>query len=267
MKLVFHPFDVVLLFLFLQAFPAGAGEVVSKPMHPGGACFFTYKVIRSYPHARDAFTQGLVYADGFLYEGTGLYGRSTLRMVKLSSGDVVKKMPLAPSFFGEGVAVLGKRIIQLTWRSRTGLVYNRDTFELIEKFSYDYEGWGATYCKNKLIVSDGTSLLHFWGTSPFRETKTVRVFDGGYPVEGLNELECVKGDIYANVWPTHYIVIIDPETGGVKGWLDMKGLLQGNDARGADVLNGIAYDEKGDRLFVTGKMWPKVFEIKVMNPR
>lgn len=266
-KLRVQSWGMVLLVLVLHAFPAGAQEADAKRVHPGGAGFYEYRIIRSYPHDKDAFTQGLVYADGFLYEGTGLYGHSTLRMVELSSGRVVRKISLAQSFFGEGVAVFGNRIVQFTWRSRTGFVYNRDTFEPLGKFSYDYEGWGATNCKKKLIVSDGTSLLHFWDTNPFRETKTMRIHDGGHPVEGLNELECVNGDIYANVWLTNYIAVINPETGGVKGWLDMKGLLSGSDARGADVPNGIAYDEKGDRLFVTGKLWPRVFEIKVVNQR
>lgn len=266
-KLKVHPWGIMLLILVMHAFPAEAGESGAKRMHPGGAGFYAYRVIRSYPHDRNAFTQGLVYADGFLYEGTGLYGHSTLRMVNLSSGRVVREIALAPSFFGEGVAVLDDRIVQFTWRSHTGFVYDRKTFEPVGKFFYDYEGWGATICKDKLVVSDGTSLLHFWDTRPFRETKTMRIHDGGRPVEGLNELECVKGDIYANVWPTNYIVVINPETGSVKGWLDMQGLLSGADARGADVLNGIAWDEKEDRLFVTGKLWPRIYEIKVVNQR
>jgi len=256
----------LLLFLF---FLSGWTQGISGAggINPGGAGFYSYRVVRSYPHDRGAFTQGLVYDGGFFYEGTGLNGRSTLRRVEPNSGKVIKNVSLSPSFFGEGIAVYGNRIIQLTWLSKRGFVYEKDKFELIGQFSYEHEGWGATSNGRELIVSDGTSLLRFWNKDDFRETRTVRVHDGRYPVNGLNELEYVRGDIYANVWPTNYIAVINPATGSVKGWFDMGRLLSATEAQGVDVLNGIAYDAKGDRLFVTGKLWPKIFEIESINKR
>jgi glutamine cyclotransferase len=256
---------VFLLLITLLPVAARAGDNVARRMNPGGAGFYSYRVVRSYPHDRSAYTQGLVYDGAHLYEGTGLYGHSTLRMVTLASGEVVRKIQLLPIFFGEGVAVTGDRIFQLTWQSRTGFVYKKGSFKLIDKFTFDYEGWGATANKSELVVSDGTSLLHFWDTLFLREKNTVRVFDGRNPVNGLNELEFVRGDIYANVWPTNYIAVINPATGMVKGWLDMNGLLSAIESRGVDVLNGIAYDEKRNRLLITGKLWPKIFEIEVIG--
>jgi glutamine cyclotransferase len=254
-----------LLLIFLTSASSAAQGQGGQRGNPGGAGLYSYRVVRSYPHDPGAFTQGLVYDGGFFYEGTGLYGHSTLRLVEPASGGVVKKISLAPSFFGEGIAVSGNRIIQLTWKSRTGFVYKKDSFELIGKFSYDHEGWGATSDPKELIISDGTSLLHFWDPHDLREKRRVSVHDGHYPVKGINELEYVQGDIFANVWPTNYIAVINPVTGRVKGWLNMSGLLSATEARGADVLNGIAYDAKRDRLFVTGKLWPKIFEIELLN--
>jgi len=256
-----------LFLLLLLSLSAGAQGQSGERRNPGGAGFYSYRVVRSYPHDRSAFTQGLAYDGGFFYEGTGLNGHSTLRRVDPNSGSVIKKISLSPSFFGEGIAVSGNRIIQLTWLSKTGFVYKKSSLELIGKFSYNHEGWGATSNKKELIISDGTALLHFRDSDDLRETKTVRVHDGRYPVKGLNELEYVRGDIYANVWPTNYIAVINPATGSVKGWLDMNGLLSVSDSPGVDVLNGIAYDAKGDRLFVTGKLWPKIFEIELINKK
>jgi glutamine cyclotransferase len=256
------------MFLFLlSSMPVWAAGSDGKRLNPNGAAFYSYRVVRSYPHDCESFTQGLAYDAGFFYEGTGLYGHSTLRKVVPATGVVVKKISMSPRFFGEGVAISGDRIIQLTWQSRTGFVYKQDSFELIGKFSYDYEGWGVTSNKKELIISDGTALLHFWDLKTLQETRTVRVHDGGHPVTGLNELEYVQGDLYANVWPTNYIVVVNPETGRVKGWLDMSGLLSALDSQGADVLNGIAYDEEGNRLFATGKLWPKIFEIELIGKK
>lgn len=255
----------MLLLLLFPVLSAASGGEKGERRNPNGAGFYSYRVVRSFPHDRGAFTQGLVYDGGFFYEGTGLNGRSTLRKVDPASGGVIKAISLAPSFFGEGVAIFGNRLIQLTWLSRTGFVYKKDTFELIGKFSYAYEGWGATSNNQELIISDGTDLLHFWSADKLRETRTVRVHDGRYPVTGLNELEYVRGDIYANLWPTNYIAVINPQTGSVKGWLDMDGLLPAAEGKGADVLNGIAYDSRRNRLFVTGKLWPKIFEIELIN--
>lgn len=260
--------QAALLWLLLLPVVSVAGQDESPEKRiQGGANFYNYCVVRSYPHDRGAFTQGLAYDGGFFYEGTGLYGRSTLRRVKPDSGKIIKMVSLSSSYFGEGVAIFGNRVMQLTWLSQTGFVYDKGSLKLIGKFSYDYEGWGMTSGNGELIVSDGTDTLHFLNPENFRETKKIRVHDGCLPVTGLNELEYCRGDIYANVWPTNYIVVINPLTGQTKGWLDMTGLLSSSDSRGVDVLNGIAYDIKGDRLFVTGKLWPKIFEIKLSEKR
>ena len=233
----------------------------------GGANFYNYSIVRTYPHDREAFTQGLAYDAGFFYEGTGLYGRSTLRRVKPDSGKIMKMIRLSSSYFGEGVAVLGNRVVQLTWLSRTGFVYDKGSLKRVGTFSYNYEGWGVTSTDSELIISDGTDTLHFLNPENFQETRKILVRDGSLPVRGLNELEYCRGNIYANVWPTPHIVIINPSTGQTKGWLDMNGLLSPFDSQGVDVLNGIAYDTKKDRLFVTGKLWPKVLEIGLSQKR
>jgi glutaminyl-peptide cyclotransferase len=237
-------------------------------LKPGRTALSAYRIIRSYPHDRQAFTQGLVYERGFFYEGTGLHGRSSLRKVDPTSGRILKEIRLAPSHFGEGITVFGDRIVQLTWLSHVGFVYDKTSFLLLKTFTYPQEGWGVTHDGERLIMSDGTSVLHFLDPKDFREVATLSVHDEKGPVSGLNELEYVQGDIYANVWPTDRIAVIHPRTGLVEAWLDLKGLLGGTDSRGVDVLNGIAYDARGDRLFVTGKLWPKVFEIQpAFRPR
>jgi glutaminyl-peptide cyclotransferase len=243
----------------------GAG---GEGLKPGGTSVSPYRVIRSYPHDRQAFTQGLVFEGGFFYEGTGLRGRSSLRKVDPVSGRILKEISLEPSHFGEGITVFGDRIVQLTWLSHLGFVYDKASFRLLKTFAYPQEGWGITHDGERLIRSDGTSILHFLDPNDFREVATVGVHDERGPVTGLNELEYVQGVIYANVWPTDRIAVIHPRTGRVEAWMDLKGLLGKTDSRGADVLNGIAYDARGDRLFVTGKLWPKVFEIQpAFRPR
>ena len=221
------------------------------------------QVVRVYPHDPQAFTQGLVYVDGTLFESTGLNGRSGIRRVKLDNGEVLQVQPLDPRHFGEGIAVVGNAIVQLTWQSGVGFVYDRTTFQQTRTFTYTGEGWGLTYDGTRLIMSDGTALLRFLDPKTLKETGRVQVKDGSRPIEQLNELEIVKGELFANVWGTDRIVRIDPKTGVVRGWIDLRGLLDARDAAGVDVLNGIAYDAAGDRLFVTGKLWPKLFEIKV----
>jgi glutamine cyclotransferase len=253
------------LALFAGAFPLH-GEAAGEPL-PGTTPWYRYRVVRSHPHDRQAFTQGLIYADGFLYEGTGLHGSSSLRKVELASGRVLKEIRLAPIHFGEGITAFGDWIVQVTWRSRVGFVYDKRTFRLLRQFTYPHEGWGITHDGKRLIMSDGTSTLHFLDPKDFRETAVVSVFDERGPVTGLNELEYVQGVIYANIWPTNLIAVIDPGTGRVTARIDLKGLLDPGDAAGADVLNGIAYDARSDRLFVTGKMWPKLFEIKIVKGR
>ncbi len=225
---------------------------------------FGYKIVNVYPHSSLAFTQGLVYDEGVLYEGTGLYGRSTLRRVDLESGRVLEQTNLESTLFGEGVAIWKDRIVQLTWQSGQGLVYDRENMTQIGNFSYQTEGWGITSDNNNLIMSDGTDILHILDPESFAEKGRILVTSNGTPLKGLNELEYIKGQIYANVWPTNWIVIISPESGEVKGKINMQGILQERDIQGrrVDVLNGIAYDAREDRLFVTGKFWPELFEIK-----
>jgi glutamine cyclotransferase len=253
--------SLVLLTLFFGAHGAPAGGPAEEAVSRG------YRVVRTHPHDRHAFTQGLAFDGGFLYEGTGLHGRSFLRKVDLASGRILKEIRLDPAFFGEGIAVFGERIVQLTWQSRVGFVYDKSSFRLLDTFNYPHEGWGIAHDGKRLLLSDGTSVVRFLDPKDFGETGRIHVHDGLGPVAGLNELEYVRGDLYANVWPTDRIAVIDPRTGRVRGWIDLKGLLGGRDARGADVLNGVAYDAGGDRLFVTGKFWPKIFEIRLIRKK
>ena len=232
----------------------------SEPVAPVAS----YRVVHVYPHDPGAFTQGLVYADGVLYEGTGLHGQSGIRKVRLENGEVLQAQSIEPQYFGEGIAVRGNRLFELTWQSGVGFVYDRTTFRRTSTFSYRGEGWGLTHDGSRLIMSDGTSYLRFLDFATQKETGRIRVRDGSAPVAQLNELEYVKGEVFANVWPTHRIVRISPKTGQVIGWIDLKGLLSPREAQAADVLNGIAYDTAGDRLFVTGKFWPKLFEIQIV---
>lgn len=228
---------------------------------------YSYDIVNSYPHDHDAFTQGLVFDDGILYEGTGLNGRSSLRRVELETGDILQIRELSNQFFGEGITIYGDEIIQLTWQSHIGFVYDKNSFELLQEFTYSTEGWGITYDGTRLIMSDGTSTLHFLDPQAFEEIDHVEVFDNDGPVTKLNELEYVQGEIYANVWQTDRIARIAPETGRVVGWIDLGGLLSAEDrSQPVDVLNGIAYDTEADRLFVTGKLWAKLFEIELISP-
>lgn len=234
--------------------------------NPGIVPVYTYKVVRTYPHDRGAYTQGLVFDGGFLYEGTGLVGQSTLRRVELETGAVLKSRSLSPQYFGEGITVCGDRIIQLTWRSQVGFVYDKNSFELRREFTYPTEGWGITYNGQRLIMSDGSSRLYFLDPKDFQVTGSIEVRDNSQPVSGLNELEYVHGEIYANVWLTDRIVRIAPDSGQVTGWIEMGGLLPPEDrSEPESVLNGIAYDTGNNRLFVTGKLWPRLFEIELVR--
>lgn len=252
---------------FLAALPAAlwAGNGTAGESMPRGTPSYDYRVIRTYPHDRQAFTQGLAYSGGFFYEGTGLHGLSSLRKVNPASGRVLKEVRLEQRHFGEGIAVIGEWIVQLTWRSQVGFVYDKKTFRLQERFSYPGEGWGIAHDGKRLIMSDGTAVLRVLDPKDFRETAKITVHDERGPVAGLNELEYVRGAIYANIWPTDEIAVIDPRTGRVRARIDLGGLLAKGDSQGVDVLNGIAYDARGDRLFVTGKLWPKVFEIRLIK--
>jgi len=230
---------------------------------------YTYRVVNSYPHDPEAFTQGLVYDDGVLYEGTGLRGRSSLRRVELETGKIVQIHPLNRRYFGEGITLWHNQIIQLTWTSQTGFVYQLKTFEKVGEFNYRTEGWGITHDTKRLIMSDGTDTLYFLDPETFEEIGSIQVQYQDKPVTNLNELEYIKGEIFANVWQTDLIARISPQTGRVLSWIDLTGLLEtksGLSPYGSeDVLNGIAYDQLGDRLFVTGKLWPKLFEIKLVG--
>jgi glutamine cyclotransferase len=223
--------------------------------------------VRIYPHDPAAFTQGLVYLDGALYEGTGLEGRSSIRKVQLATGKVLQNRALSAEFFGEGITNWRGRLLQLTWRSQVGFVYDLTTFRPLARFEYKGEGWGLTNDGRRLIMSDGTARLRFLDPATLRETGAVTVTDEGRPVPNLNELEFVKGEVLANIWMTDRLARIDPESGKVTGWIDLTGLLSPADRRaGVDVLNGIAYDAARDRIFVTGKLWPKLFEIDLVPP-
>ena len=226
---------------------------------------YTYSVVNTYQHDSNAFTQGLVFEDGALFEGTGLYGSSTLRRVELETGNILQIHELADQYFGEGITIYGSEIIQLTWKSHLGFVYDKDSFELLREFDYPTEGWGITHDGERLIMSDGTSSLYFLDPETLEEIGRIDVYDSDGPVTRLNELEYVQGGIYANVWQTDQIAMIAPQTGEVIGWINMEGLLGPEDRTNhVDVLNGIAYDAANDRLFVTGKLWPKLFEIELV---
>jgi glutamine cyclotransferase len=228
---------------------------------------WTYQIVKTYPHDREAFTQGLEYRNGFLYEGTGLHGRSTLRKVKLETGVVLQRLSLPAQYFGEGISVVGDRIVQLTWQSEVGFVWGLQDFKLQSKFTYRGEGWGLTTDGKNLYFSDGTDEIRVLDGKTLAETRRLRVRENGRPLKELNELEWVEGEILANVWQTDRIVKINPLDGRVTGSIDLAGILPPTERAGTDVLNGIAYDAAGKRLFVTGKLWPKLFEIKLVRKK
>ena len=227
---------------------------------------FGFEVVNAYPHDHSAFTQGLEFRGGFLYEGTGLNGQSTLRKVDLKTGRVLEETALSNQFFGEGITVLDGRVTQLTWQSHMGYIYDQRTFRLLKSFSYAGEGWGLANDGQTIYMSDGTPQIRCLNPENLGEIRRFTVHKGSKNIEALNELEWVRGELFANVWQTDRVVRISPKDGRVLGWIDLSGLLPAEDRGGADVLNGIAYDDMGDRLFVTGKLWPKLFEIR-LHPR
>ena len=225
----------------------------------------SYQVVHVYPHDPNAFTQGLIYADGHLYESTGQNGHSTLRMDDLETGRVLQSESLEGKYFGEGLTDWGSTLIQLTWQDHIAFVYDRFSFRLLRTLPYRGEGWGLTQDGKDIILSDGSATLRFLDPATFHEVRHIVVKDGGAQVTELNELEYVHGEIYANVWHTDRIARISPATGKVLGWIDLSGLLPDDEKRDPEaVLNGIAFDSAHDRLFVTGKLWPKLFEIRVV---
>ena len=231
----------------------------------GSIPVYTYRVVHTYSHDPEAFTQGLVYADGTFYEGTGLRGKSTLRRVDPETGEIMRLHRLPDDIFGEGITLHGGKIIQLTYTSNVGFVYDKDSFEVVGEFTYPTEGWGITSDGSRLIMSDGTSSLHLIDPVTLETSGRIEVTAGGRPVKGLNELEYIKGEIYANVWPTDRIARISPQTGQVTGWIRLSGLVGPHDESDPTHMpNGIAYDAQYDRLFITGKLWPRLYEIKLI---
>jgi len=230
---------------------------------------YGYRVIATYPHDPQAFTQGLVFypggTEGQFYEGTGLWGRSSLRRVDLATGQVLQKRPLDSRYFGEGVTLWGDRLVQLTWQSQIGFVYDRATFRPLQQFSYPMEGWGLTHDGERLILSDGSDRLYFLDPQTFQVVDTRSVRDGSTPIVHLNELEYIQGEVWANVWLEDRIARIDPQTGQVRSWVDLTGLEPTRQSNPDAVLNGIAYDPQGDRLFVTGKLWPRLYQIEIQE--
>ena len=226
---------------------------------------YGYEVVEAYPHDENAFTQGLVYHDGFLYEGTGLEGRSSLRKVRLETGEVLQRIDLPYEYFGEGIAIVRDQILELTWKSQVGFVYDLRTFRQVRQFSYSGEGWGLTSNGADVYMSDGTADIRILDAATLREKRRIHVHDGPKPIKQLNELEFVEGQIFANIWQTNRIARISPQTGEVVGWVDLTGLLSPMyQLQPGAVLNGIAYDSTRKRLFVTGKLWPRLFQIRLI---
>ena len=259
---------VLVLFLCLLSFdcravrsPGFSGEKGKEHVPSYG-----YEVIHTWPHDPGAFTQGLVFHDGKLLESTGQEGRSSLRLVEPETGSILKKVDVPSPYFGEGITLLNGKVYQLTWQNQVGFVYDASTFSKLGDFSFTGEGWGLANDGQLLILSDGTNRIRFINPDNFQVRKTIAVSDGSRPISQLNELEYVRGEIYANIWHAERIARIDPQTGHVLGWIDLTGLLLPTEVHDEEaVLNGIAYDETKDRLFVTGKLWPKLFEIKLIQ--
>ena len=247
--------------------PSTAGQAENGAQATDAVPVYSYQVVNTWPHDAEAYTQGLVYHDGLLFESTGLRGESSLRRVELKTGKVKKKVDVPRQYFAEGITIFRDKIFQLTWQSQKGFVYDLKKFKQEGEFTYEGEGWGLTHDDHSLILSDGTNRIRFLDPASFQVQRTISVFDQGQPLTELNELEYIKGEIYANIWRADRLVRIDPTTGKITGWVDMTGLHhQGNSGIAREnCLNGIAYDAEGDRLFVTGKRWPLVYEIRLVK--
>jgi glutaminyl-peptide cyclotransferase len=225
---------------------------------------YTYEIVNTFPHDPQAFTEGLAFDNGMLYEGTGLYGESSVRKVDLETGRILQIYRLPNEYYGEGITVFKDTVVQLTWQSNRGFVYKKDGLSLLREFHYSTEGWGITHDANRIMMSDGTSALYLLNPETKERSGRIEVQEDGIPIDMINELEYVDGQIFANIWKSDRIARIDPESGKVRGWIDLTGLLDRHKFGNApDVLNGIAYDEESGRLFVTGKLWPLLFEIRV----
>ncbi|MFH1123774.1 MAG: glutaminyl-peptide cyclotransferase [Pseudomonadota bacterium] len=258
--------SAILLTFSLPSLSETAAQPLLAPDRAMDIPVYSYRVINVYPHDRQASTQGLIYCDGFLYESTGRNGKSALRRVRLETGKVLEQHRLAREYFGEGLTDWGENLFQVTWQSNVGFVYDKATLRVKRTFHYPGEGWGLAHDQTRLIMSDGTATLRFFDPDTLKETGRLTVREGHLPLEYLNELEFIRGEIYANVWETDKIARISPYTGQVTGWIDLHGLLPGIDKMiRVGVLNGIAYDSRKNRLFVTGKLWPKLFEIVLVG--
>jgi len=249
----------------LTALIGGWSILMAQVPSSGGLPLYGYRVVNVYPHDASAFTQGLQYLDGYFYEGTGLNGRSSIRKVTLETGKVLQQRTVPGEFFGEGITVWKNDLFELTWQSHVAFVYDRATFEPKKRFTYPGEGWGLTSDGTNLIMSDGTDELRVLDPVTFAEKRRIKVTAGGIALRNLNELEYMKGEILANIWMTDYVARVAPDSGRVTAYIDLRGLLTATERANTDVLNGIAYDAKQDRLFVTGKLWPKLFEIKLVK--
>jgi len=248
----------------LQCQPTGNNSKTAAAPASGPTPKYGYQIVNIWPHDSNAFTQGLILMDGKLVESTGQEGFSSLRRVELESGKVLQKVDVPEPYFAEGMAQLNGKIYQLTWQHKLGFIYDAQTFDRLGQFNYQGEGWGLTTDGQSLILSDGSSSIRFIDPAGFRVTRSITVTDQGRPVRELNELEYVKGEIYANVWHDDRIATIDPQSGHVNSWIDLTGLMPEGELQDPEaVLNGIAYDQASDKLIVTGKLWPRVFEIKV----
>jgi len=264
------------LFTLLGAFGLGVGlsacsddpagpDRAEGPIVSDDVDLYTYEIVNTFPHDPAAFTQGLVWADSVLFESTGLYGQSSLREVVLETGQVRRRLNLADQYFAEGLVLWEDQLVQLTWRENVAFVYERESFRRIGEYGYPTQGWGITHDGTSLIMSDGRDSLYFRNPETFVREAAVAVRDSaGEPVYALNELEYIDGRVFANVWMTDLIAVINPMTGEVTSWIDLSSLLSPGEEASADVLNGIAFDQVQRRLFVTGKRWPKLFEIRLV---
>ncbi len=244
---------------FKSVFVAAANETDKTTL-------YGYKIVNTFSHDPESFTQGLFLEDGILYESTGLNGKSAVKKIDLKTGKVIKSRNMQDKFFGEGLTIVNDKIIQITWRSKTGFVYDKDSLEILRTFSYKTQGWGITYDGKYLIISDGSEILYFMDPKSFVVVGKLEIYDDRGKVSKLNELEYIDGEIYANIWGKDLIARINPKTGYVNSWIDLTGILSKEDRKGKeDVLNGIAYNPENNTLLVTGKLWPKIFEIKVIE--
>jgi glutamine cyclotransferase len=260
--------SALILFFALALYSCKKEAEPLKPIPPQNttppARVFTYEILHTYPHDVDAFTEGLQYYNGELYESTGLEGKSFLRREDLKTGTVKQEIKLDPQYFGEGITILNGKLYQLTYQTHIGFIYDLKTFKQLGTWHYEGEGWALTNDGTNLIMSNGTNKINYLDPRTLAIVKTIDVTDEGYLVQNLNELEYIKGELYANIWMTDRIAKIDPATGKVTAWIDLSGLLgAGERLKEGAVLNGIAYDEKNEKIFVTGKFWPKLFEISI----